>query len=72
MTMDHAAIFLASSILVMLAAIVWVVAVLVVNNLIHRYWKPLRIFTEDSWHFNPPEKAYRLPEDSEEKKKPSK
>lgn len=44
MTIDVAAIFLASSILTMLAAIVWVIAILVINNLIHKYWKPMGIY----------------------------
>ena len=44
MTMDHAAIFLASSILCMLAFVVWVIAILVVNNLLHKYWKPLGFY----------------------------
>jgi len=44
MTIDVAAVFLASSILVMLAAIVWVAAILVVNNLLHKYWKPFNIY----------------------------
>ncbi len=44
MNMDHAAILLASSVLVMLAFVVWVIAILVVNNLLHKYWKPIGIF----------------------------
>lgn len=44
MTIDVAAIFLASSILTMLAAIVWVIAILVINNLVHKYWKPMGIY----------------------------
>lgn len=44
MTMDVAAMFLASSILVMLAAIVWVIAVLVINNLLYKYWKPFNLY----------------------------
>ena len=44
MNMDVAAVFLASSILTMLAAIVWVMAILVINNLIHKYWKPIGLY----------------------------
>jgi|694.fasta_scaffold02969_11 hypothetical protein len=44
MNMDHAAMFLASSILTMLAAIVWVIAILIINNLVHKYWKPVGIY----------------------------
>lgn len=44
MTIDVAAMFLASSILSMLAAVVWVIAILVINNLIHKYWKPIGLY----------------------------
>lgn len=44
MNMDHAAVFLASSILTMLAAVVWVIAILVINNLIHKFWKPIGLY----------------------------
>lgn len=44
MNMDTAAVFLASSILTMLAAIVWVIAILIINNLVHRFWKPIGIY----------------------------
>jgi len=44
MTMDVAAVFLASSILTMLAAVVWVIAILVVNNLVYKYWKPFNLY----------------------------
>ena len=49
MDMDQAAVFLAGSILTALGFVVIVAAVVAVNNLLHRYWKPVRIFTEDSW-----------------------
>ena len=54
MDMDQAAVFLAGSILTMLGFIVVVAGVVVINNIIHKYWKPVRIFSADSWHFNPP------------------
>ena len=44
MNMDVAAVFLASSILTTLAAIVWVIAILIINNLVHRYWKPFNLY----------------------------
>ncbi len=53
--MDQAATFLASSILIMLAAIIIIAGILIVNNLLNKYWKPINIFTPDSWKgFNPP------------------
>lgn len=42
--MDVAAIFLASSILVMLGLIVWVIAILIVNNLMYKYWKSFNLY----------------------------
>jgi hypothetical protein len=44
MNMDVAAVFLASSILAMLGLIVWFVAVIIINNLLHRYWKPFNLY----------------------------
>ncbi len=55
MSMDQAAVFLASSILVILAAIIIVAGILIVNNLLNKFWKPVKVFTPDSWKgFNPP------------------
>ena len=54
MDMDQAAVFLAGSILTALGFIVVVAAVVAVNNIIAKYWKPVRIFSADSWHINPP------------------
>ena len=48
--MDQAAVFLAGSILTALGFVVVVMGIVVINNIISRYWKPIRIFTEDSWH----------------------
>jgi hypothetical protein len=45
MDMDQAAVFLAGSILTALGFVVFVIAVVVVNNIIHRWWKPL------GWNF---------------------
>jgi hypothetical protein len=50
MDMDQAAVFLAGSVLTALGFIVIVIGLVVVNNIIARYWRPVRIFTEDSWH----------------------
>jgi hypothetical protein len=54
--MDQAAVFLAGSILTALGFLVVVAAIIVVNNLLHNYWKPVKIFTSDSWHINPPDR----------------
>ena len=54
MDMDQAAVFLAGSILTALGFIVVVAAIVAINNIISRYWKPVRIFSADSWNLNPP------------------
>ena len=50
MDIDQAAVFLAGSILTAVGFVVIVAAVVAINNIIHRYWKPVRIFTADSWN----------------------
>jgi hypothetical protein len=50
MDMDQAAVFLAGSILTALGFIAVAIGVVVINNIIARYWRPIRIFTEDSWN----------------------
>ena len=55
MSVDQGAVFLAGSILTMLGLIVVVIGVVAINNIIHKYWKPVSFFTPDSWKaFNPP------------------
>jgi hypothetical protein len=53
MDMDQSAVFLAGSILTALGFVVVIIAIVIVNNIIHKYWKPVRIFTADSWNINP-------------------
>jgi hypothetical protein len=54
MDMDQAAVFLAGSILTMLGFVAVVIGIVAINNILHKYWKPVRIFTADSWNINPP------------------
>jgi hypothetical protein len=55
MDMDQAAVWLAGSILTMLGFVALVIGCVVINNIIFKYWKPIRIFTADSWKgFMPP------------------
>jgi hypothetical protein len=62
MDVDTAAEVLASSILTGIAFVVFVITVVVINNIIHRYWKPVKLFTPDSWKaFNPPPHDYIEP-----------
>ena len=57
MDMDQAAVFLAGSILTALGFLVVIGAAVIVNNVLHKYWKPVRMFTPDSFAaFNPPQR----------------
>ena len=56
MDMDQAAVFLAGSILTALGFIVVIGAIIIVNNLLNKFWKPVRMFTADSWNINPPQR----------------
>ncbi len=47
--MDQAAIWLGASILIMLGLISLVVCAVVINNIISNYWKPITIFTRESF-----------------------
>jgi hypothetical protein len=49
MNMDQAAVWLAGSILTMLGAIVIAGGCVIINHIIHKYWKPVRFFTADSF-----------------------
>lgn len=44
MTMDQAAVFLAGSILFAISVIIITAALLVVNNLLHKYWKSFNLY----------------------------
>jgi hypothetical protein len=50
MDMDQAAVFLAGSILTVMGFVAITIGLVVINNIIARYWRPVRIFTQDSWH----------------------
>ena len=60
MSMDQAAIFLASSVLVMLGFTVIVIGCVTINNIIHKYWKNLgwRIFPS---HWDDPSPRFSEP-----------
>jgi hypothetical protein len=54
MNVENAAVFLANSILIGAGFCIVFIVIIFINNLIHKYWKPVRIFSADSWHINPP------------------
>ena len=63
MDMDQAAVWLAGSILTTLGFVVLIIGVVFVNNILHKYWKPVRMFTADSWSINPPPARFVEPEE---------
>jgi hypothetical protein len=44
MDMDQAAVWLAGSILTTLGFVVVIMGIVVVNNILHKYWKPIQLF----------------------------
>lgn len=64
MNIDQASVFLAGSVLTMLGFVVVVAGIVVINNILHKYWKPVRVFTADSFHaFNGPPARYATDEE---------
>lgn len=49
MDMDNAATWFAGMILITLGIVVIVAGATLINNILHKYWKPVRVFTTDSW-----------------------
>ena len=44
MDLEQAAVFFTGSILTMLGFVAIVIGVVVINNILHRYWRPVRFF----------------------------
>ncbi len=74
MDLDNAAAFMLGTIAYGIGVIVLVVVVVTINNIISKYWKPIRIFTADSWNLNPPvrfatqEEVDRIPPHMDDKR----
>jgi hypothetical protein len=68
MDMDQAAVFLAGSILTMLGLVVIVAGVVLINNIIHGYWKSFgwKMFPE--WYNTPP--RFAEPHELDKSKEP--
>lgn len=49
MSLEQAANFLSGSVLIILGLMAIVAGSVVINNLIHRFWKPVTIFTRESF-----------------------
>ena len=70
---ENAASFLAGSILISLGLLIFIIGCVVVNNIIHKYWKPVNIFTPESWKgFFPPHYPPQYVEPEMEKAKTAK
>ncbi len=54
MDLDNAAAFMLGTVGYGIGIIVLVAVVVAINNIVSKYWKPIRIFTADSWNINPP------------------
>ena len=64
MDIENASNILAGSILTGLALIVAVITIVIINNILSKYWKPIRIFSEDSFaHYNNNPKRFASPEE---------
>ncbi len=74
MDLDNAAAFMLGTIAYGIGVIVLVVVGVTINNIISKYWKPIRIFTADSWNLNPPvrfatqEEVDRIPPHMDDKR----
>jgi hypothetical protein len=67
MSMDQAAIFLASSILGGLAAVIITVVVLIINNLLHKYWRPFNLYKIVDPYSRPNEPQFEEKTDKDKK-----
>jgi hypothetical protein len=63
MDMDQAAVFLAGSILTMMGFIVIAIGIIVINNLLSKYWKRLDWF---NFGWNPETARFATPEELKE------
>jgi hypothetical protein len=59
MTIDQSATFLVGSMLTVLGFIIVFAGIIVVNNLLARYWKPVKLWTFESY---PPSIRFQEPE----------
>ena len=72
MDMDQAAVWLAGSILFALGAVVIVAGIVVINNILHKYWKPVQFFKwadHPATRFMTDEEAARIAPHLEERTK---
>ena len=71
MDMDQAAVFLAGSVLTMMGFVVIVVGLVIINNIIHKYWKSFGWKWTPQWMTEPPAR-FMTPEEANAQEKTSK
>lgn len=71
MNVDAASNFLVGSILFGLGFVVLAITVVTINNIVAKYWKPVRVFTTDSWTLFGHERPYFVTEEEYRKISPS-
>jgi hypothetical protein len=49
MSIDNASSFLIGAVLLTVALVILAAGAVAINNLLHKYWKPVTLFSADSW-----------------------
>jgi len=49
MSIESASNFLVGSVLIAVGVLVLIACAVAINNLLHRFWKPVTVFSADSW-----------------------
>jgi hypothetical protein len=70
MDMDQAAVFLAGSVLTMMGFVVIIIGFVVINNIIHRYWKNLGWFRSWGLTFDQPPARFVEPHEIDKSNEP--
>jgi hypothetical protein len=52
MDMDQAAVFLAGSVLTMMGFVVIVTGIVIINNILNKYWRPVQFFVPEVFRHN--------------------
>ena len=65
MDMDQAAVFLAGSILTATGFLIWICCILLVNNLVAKYWKSWGWSLMPWWHSQEPPARFMTQEEAE-------
>jgi hypothetical protein len=70
MDMDQSAVFLAASVLIMMGFVAITVGIVAINNIIHRYWKPLGWFKSWEGSFIMPSARFAEPHELDKGREP--